>query len=217
MLRGWHWIVIAVGLASLASAAGGPSPPPVGGTPPPAPSRKPLGRSLLDARGLRKRLDEEPELAEALLAFAERKGWGEEHLDYFVAVVGNIESGFDPQAVNPYTRATGLIQFMPSTAKALGTTVEALATMTATEQMPFVEKFFAGRKLENPRDIYPAIFYPAIIGKPDSFVLFRKGEKGYDQNRGLDKNNDDVLTAGDVRASADNAVFSLRQKARILV
>ena len=35
----------------------------------------------------------------------------------------NSESGLNPQAVNKSSGATGLIQFMPATAKSLGTTV----------------------------------------------------------------------------------------------
>ena len=37
-----------------------------------------------------------------------------------------IESRINPYAVNKYTNATGLIQFMPSTAKSLGTTTAEL-------------------------------------------------------------------------------------------
>jgi len=38
------------------------------------------------------------------------------------------------------SEATGLIQFMPSTAKALGTTVEKLERMTPVEQLDYVKK-----------------------------------------------------------------------------
>jgi AraC-like DNA-binding protein len=51
------------------------------------------------------------------------------------------ESGLNPHAVNPYTGATGLIQFMPTTAKRLGTSVQELRNMSAIEQLNYVEKF----------------------------------------------------------------------------
>ena len=40
--------------------------------------------------------------------------------------VMNSESGLNPAAYNPNGGASGLIQFMPDTAKGLGTTTEAL-------------------------------------------------------------------------------------------
>ena len=68
----------------------------------------------------------------------------------------NFESGrtFDPSIVN-HIGATGLIQFIPSTAKSLGTTTEALAKMTPKEQMVYVEKYllpYRG-KMNNPTDL----------------------------------------------------------------
>ena len=42
---------------------------------------------------------------------------------------------FRPDKVNSISGATGLIQFMPSTARALGTTTNALKKMTNIEQL----------------------------------------------------------------------------------
>ncbi|MGC8160121.1 transglycosylase SLT domain-containing protein, partial [Salmonella enterica] len=41
-----------------------------------------------------------------------------------------FESKLNPQAVNPISGATGLIQFMPSTARSLGTTTDVLRRMS---------------------------------------------------------------------------------------
>jgi hypothetical protein len=96
--------------------------------------------------------------------------------------------------------AVGLIQFMPSTAQALGTTTAALAAMSAVRQLDFVEKYFAPRKgkLKTLEDVYMAILWPAAIGKPNSHVLFSKADatnpKRYVQNAGLDYNSDGIIT-----------------------
>jgi uncharacterized protein involved in type VI secretion and phage assembly len=109
--------------------------------------------------------------------------------------------------------ATGLIQFMPSTARALGTTTAALAAMTRVQQMDYVERYFAdrargGRRLSTIEDVYMAILYPAAIGRPNDYVLFRRkpGEQNprdaYVQNRGLDRvPRDGLITKGEAAAA----------------
>lgn len=94
--------------------------------------------------------------------------------------------------------ATGLIQFMPSTAKALGTTTAKLASMTAEDQLTYVYKYFqpyAGR-LHNLGDIYMAILWPKGVGQPDHYVLFdrKKTPTTFRQNSGLDVNKDGLVT-----------------------
>lgn len=94
--------------------------------------------------------------------------------------------------------ATGLIQFMPSTAIALGTSTSKLAAMTAEDQLNFVYKYFKpyhGR-LRNLGDIYMAILWPKGVGKPDSYVLWDKGKMPttFRQNAGLDTNKNGQVT-----------------------
>jgi hypothetical protein len=87
----------------------------------------------------------------------------------WLANVVNFESGGNPQARNPYSSATGLIQFIKSTASRLGTSVDALYGMSGTEQMAYVERYFAPYKgrLSSQEDVYMAVFYPKAIGNPD--------------------------------------------------
>lgn len=119
------------------------------------------------------------------------------------------ESGVNPQAVNKSSGATGLIQFMPNTARQLGTTTEELYNMDAVQQLDYVYKFF---KMVGVRpgmdlgDLYMAVFMPAHIGKPDNFVLGSAGAPGfagavYRQNSGLDRNKDGTITVADVKSS----------------
>lgn len=122
------------------------------------------------------------------------------------------ESGLKASAVNPYTRATGLIQFMPSTAKRMGTSVEALKNMSAIEQLDYVEKFYkpiAG-KAKDIGDLYMFTFLPAVVGKPDNYVIGSKGsgksiyglsqDALYRQNAVFDKDKKGYYTVGDVKA-----------------
>jgi hypothetical protein len=113
----------------------------------------------------------------------------------------DFETGgsFDPAETNQAgSGATGLIQFMPETARSLGTTTAELAQMSQTEQLVYVEKYFDqfGDRLSggNLDDIYMAVLWPKAIGKPDGYVLFRRGTEAYGQNSGLDHNEDGTIT-----------------------
>src|SRR5215813_9792931 len=82
---------------------------------------------------------------------------------------------FSPSILNGAgSGAVGLIQFMPSTAAALGTSTEALAKMSAEAQLDFVRQYFAPQRgrLQSLDDVYMAILWPAAIGKASDFVLF---------------------------------------------
>ena len=81
--------------------------------------------------------------------------------------------------------AVGLIQFMPSTAKSLGTTTDALSQLTAEAQLDFVQKYFQPKqgRLLSIEDTYMAILYPAAIGQPPDHALFSKGTTVYRPER----------------------------------
>ncbi len=100
--------------------------------------------------------------------------------------------------------AVGLIQFMPATARLLGTTTSELSKMAPEDQLNYVYKYFrpyAG-KLKNLGDVYMAILWPKGIGKPDSYVLWSKGSAPttFKQNAGLDINHDSRITRGECLA-----------------
>jgi hypothetical protein len=113
----------------------------------------------------------------------------------------DFETGgsFDPAEPNQAgSGAIGLIQFLPETARSLGTTNAKLAQMSKIEQLVYVEKYFDqfGDRLSggNLDDIYMAVLWPKAIGKPDGYVLFRRGTEAYGQNSGLDHNEDGTIT-----------------------
>lgn len=120
----------------------------------------------------------------------------------FLMAIMSFESGasFSPKVKNAAgSGAVGLIQFMPSTAKALGTSIAELEKMTAVAQLDFVEKYFAPRKgkLLTIEDAYMAVLFPKGIGKGTDFVLFEKPSVQYKQNSGLDFNGDGKITVGE--------------------
>lgn len=126
-----------------------------------------------------------------------------------MATVMSLETDgtFDPAKENPTSHATGLIQFMPETARGLGTTIEALARMSDMDQLDWVEKYFrqngfAGR-MHNLNDTYLAVFYPSAMGHPSDYVVAREGSKVYSQNPGFDQpdsegNRKGYFTVGDI-------------------
>jgi hypothetical protein len=84
---------------------------------------------------------------------------------------------------DPNNRGRGLIQFMPATARGLGTSDAALAKMSAIEQLDWVEKYFAqfkgnfgAGKLEN---LYAAVLAgdPVNVNASDGYTTAREGAK----------------------------------------
>lgn len=111
------------------------------------------------------------------------------------------ESGrsFSPSVKNGAgSGAVGLIQFMPSTAASLGTSVDALAQMTAEEQLDVVWKYFQPykNKLQLLSDCYMVILWPAAVGKPDATILWDKTTRPttYRENAGLDGDHNGQIT-----------------------
>jgi hypothetical protein len=100
------------------------------------------------------------------------------------------ESRLNPQAVNKTGGATGLIQFMPNTAKGLGTSTAELYNMTNVEQLKYVEKYFRPYKdkIKSYLDLYLVTFFPVALSKPNDWYFETKNltkEKIGIQNKGI--------------------------------
>jgi ElaB/YqjD/DUF883 family membrane-anchored ribosome-binding protein len=111
--------------------------------------------------------------------------------------VMRFESGVDPTKRNRAgSGATGLIQFMPNTAKKLGTSTDALARMSAFDQLDYVHKYLKPHsgKMKSMQDAYLAVFSPAFMGKSPSTSMYSKGTIAYAQNKGLDIDKDGHIT-----------------------
>jgi hypothetical protein len=110
------------------------------------------------------------------------------------------ESSLNPQAENKTTGATGLIQFMPATARSLGTTTEELGRMTAAQQMHYVEKFFDSVRLPRGASAGQLYAYVFLPGRATREVLTSRGERYYEANRDLDMDSDGRITIADLDA-----------------
>lgn len=124
----------------------------------------------------------------------------------FITPVMANESGFSAQARNPMSNAIGLIQFMPSTARALGTSTEELAAMTDVEQLPYVVAYlrpFASR-IGTAGDAYMAVFMPRYVGADPGLTIATSPAATYTQNRVFDREGKGYITVADVERKAQD-------------
>lgn len=142
----------------------------------------------------------------------------------WLMVVMASESGIDPSEYNKNSRATGLIQFMPSYYESVewNLTSDQLRKMDATEQLEYVDKYFSKLKKTwgkikyiHPVDMYLATLSPAILAVDDrnsSSVIYSKmpdhpsvipniGDttKQYNGNKSIDLDNKGYITIKDVQ------------------
>lgn len=123
--------------------------------------------------------------------------------DLFRVIEFETAGSWDPAIKNPGSTATGLIQFLESTAKGLGTSTANLANMTRAQQMEYVGKYLAPYKgkIKNFGDLYLAIHYPKAVGQSETFVMYSQGSAEYAANKNLDTNGDGTVTRGETVAS----------------
>lgn len=117
------------------------------------------------------------------------------------------ESGLSASIQNSNGGATGLIQFMPNTAKAMGTTTNELKNMTPVQQLDYVEKCInmskgvAGMSSNEKVDagtLYGLVFLPAVA---DNDVLCDNSSKyswAYRGNSGLDLDGNGNISKQDL-------------------
>lgn len=183
--------------------------------------QKPMVGSILKVPGLDTTSDE---FRKYLMLMCHRNAW---NVDGIAAVISH-ESRFDPTKHNPNPKSTavGLIQFINSTAKSLGTTSDELRSMSALEQLLYVERYFQKymrRKPSRPED-YLLVPYGRIdlIGKPDTTVVDSgkspdiREQQRYEWNSGLDRTHKGFITVGDIRHSL-KVVLDAAQGERIPV
>ncbi len=157
------------------------------------------GRNIVAVPGLEKTSET---FRSALLDMSERLG-----LDAgWVAAVMAVETAktFSASIRNPYSGFVGLIQFGPDAAAMVGTTLGALAHMTAVDQLRYVEAFFrpVAKRIHSVAQCYLAVFAPKFIDAAPSTVVYAAPSKAYTQNKPLDKSGDGTITVAEATAPA---------------
>ena len=114
------------------------------------------------------------------------------------------ESGENSKARNKTGGATGLIQFMPSTAISLGTTTDELYNMSPVDQLEYVYDYFKGYtgRIKSYADLYLITFFPAAVGKPDDYIIESKNVSASliaKENPVIDMNKDGQITVGEFK------------------
>lgn len=166
----------------------------------------PPSSSLMEKYGNIQGVRNNPNVNEAFLQEVEAMAQRLDTRPEYLLAAMSFESNLDPTAVNAQSGATGLIQFLDSTAKGLGTSTEALRGMSAIDQLKYVEKYlepFKGQ-LSSMEAVYTSILSGSPKADPDT-VLFSSGA-AYSQNAGLDLNHDGRITAGEATAKVRDKV-----------
>lgn len=118
----------------------------------------------------------------------------------WLAGVFKVESNNNHLAKNPQSTAVGLIQFIESTAKRLGTSTNELLQMSRSQQMQYVVKYYqnsfkAYGRPKNAGELYLHTFYPAALKMSLNTPL---PSHVYKVNKGVDINKDGQLTKADI-------------------
>ncbi len=129
------------------------------------------------------------------------RGWDPNHLSRVI----EYESQYKTTARNNKSSATGLIQFMPSTARGLGTSVSKINTMSFEDQLILtleyldnVEAMYA--PIDDSIDMYLAVFHPLSMQRREqgARTFLRRGSPAYNLNTVNDLNHDGDIDEWDI-------------------
>lgn len=160
----------------------------------------PSGYDYNQIAGVRGNANVTPEFLRAMEGVAQRTGAQPEHL----MAVMSFETGGTFAADTPNragSGATGLIQFMPDTARDLNTTTAELARMTPLQQLPYVESYLDRHhgRIGSLEGLYTSVLAGHPTGPGED--LFVQGSREYPQNAGLDLNRDGRITSDEATAA----------------
>ena len=111
------------------------------------------------------------------------------------------ESSFNLTAQNA-SGATGLFQFIPSTAEGLGVTTDQILNMSAYEQLEVYDRYLDQTNYRGG-DLGIIQAAPAYYGKPDDFEVYGRNTKAWEQNPPW-RGPDGRITVGSINAYYNN-------------
>lgn len=146
------------------------------------------------------------EKAQAIKETAARIGV---HPNDLAAVISFETAGtFSPSIKNPNSSATGLIQFMKGSGgtkgKYYGMGRDKFASLSFSEQMKYVEKYFKERGFNGKKQRDVADLYTAVTG-----YGYKKGSEAYRLNQVWDSNKDGYIDKGEM---VQNKSFKAHQR-----
>lgn len=148
------------------------------------------------------RVGEDKAFLEGLHKLAEKWELDPAHLLALMA----SESSLFADAQEETSKATGLIQILPETAKDLGTSVEDLLKMSRSEQLLYVDKYFQLWKLPKgatKAELYQSVLAPSYLHLGPDEWLYKEGSSGYRGNKELDLNDDGYITPRELGTRID--------------
>ena len=159
--------------------------------------------------------DPGPELPDLFFAGLRRLGESLscEPLD-LLAVMAS-QSGVRADAQHRISRATGLIQLMPTTLRGLGWVdgPDGFRRLSAVGQLPYVQRYFqpfVPHGLGSPGRLYQALFLPGTLARgstPETVVCGSDGPfaDAYAANTDLDQSGHGRITVANLTARVDRA------------
>lgn len=136
--------------------------------------------------------------------------------DWLMAVMW-FESKLSPSIQNSTTNATGFIQFMPTTAAGLGTSVYGLKQMNGVQQLDYVKKYLYPyrTKMKSFVDVYLTVFYPKAVGKPDNYIVGSHNgtwKAVTAANKPFDVDKDGEITIGNIKTKLFEILPEMKDK-----
>jgi hypothetical protein len=125
--------------------------------------------------------------------------WGESRFQPQANLTNGVSSN-DPSRIGKKTIGGGLFGLMKQWSKpALGVNFSDFMKMTDLEQLEVARKFYgkAKGKLKSMDDVFTYTFWPAALHKKSNYVLMRKGDGVYEQNKQMDVRKVGYITKGD--------------------
>ena len=124
-----------------------------------------------------------------------------------------IECQGDIYKPNPYSGAVGIIQFLPSTARLLGTdTVLKIKQMTMCQQLQLTKKYIQivsnGHKITSLHQLYLLVFFPQAAYQSESYIIGDNHTNVFKYNKILCDKADRTLRVSHLKCFLDR-IFTI--------